>query len=174
MYRRANVGDLARVNKTVQRVKPDLIKLMYPQLKNLKDCFLECYADASFGNLADGGSLWGGGVYIIFLSSGSGDRCPLSWQSRKLKRMVKSTLAAETLALLDCAEAAVFLSSVMFELAEHRVPIKCYVDNKSLVESLHSSRLVDDKRLRIDMAVLKNMMDQNEITSVSWSLHCIS
>ena len=75
----------------------------------------------------------GGGGYIIFLSSGSGDRCPLSWQLRKLKRVVKSTLAAETLALLDCAEAAVFLSSVMFELTEHRVPIKCYVDNKSLV-----------------------------------------
>ena len=45
--------------------------------------------------------------------------------------MVKLTLAAEMLALLDCAEAAVFLSSVMFELMEHRVPIKCYVDNKS-------------------------------------------
>ena len=81
---------------------------------------------------------------------------------------MKSTLAAETLAFLDCAEAAVFLSSVMFELTEHRVPIKCYVDNKSVVESLHSSRLVDDKRHRIDMAVLKDMMDQNEITSVSW------
>ena len=58
----------------------------------------------------------GGGGYIIFLSNGSGDQCPFSWQSRKLKRMVKSTLAAETLSLLDCAEAAVFLSSVMFEL----------------------------------------------------------
>ena len=109
----------------------------------------------------------GGGVWL-FPFSGSGDQCPLSWQSRKLKRVVKSTLAAETLALLDCAKAAVFLSSVMFELTKHRVPIKCYVDSKSLVESLHSSRLVDDKQLRIDMAVLKDMMDQNEITSVSW------
>ena len=81
--------------------------------------------------------------------------------------MVKSTLAAETLAFLDCAEAAAFLPSAAFELTEHRFPIKCYVNNKSLVESLHSSRLVDDKRLRIDMAVLKDMMDQNEITSVS-------
>ena len=61
LYSRANVGDLVRVNKTVQRVKTDLIKLMYPQLKNLKGCFLECYADASFGNLADGGSRVGGG-----------------------------------------------------------------------------------------------------------------
>ena len=77
-------------------------------------------------------------------------------------------MAAETLALLDCAKAAVFLSSVMFELTEHRVPIKCYVDNKSLMELLHSSRLVGDERLRIDMAVLKDMMDQNEITLVSW------
>ena len=34
----------------------------------------------------------------------------------------------------------------------------------NLVESLHSSRFVDDKQLRIDMAVLKDMMDQNQIT----------
>ena len=55
------MGDLVRVDKTVQRVETDPIKLMYPQLNNLKDCFLECYADASFGNSADGGSRGGGG-----------------------------------------------------------------------------------------------------------------
>ena len=64
LYSRANVGDLVRVNKTVQRVKTDPIKLMYHQLKNL-DCFLEFYADASFGNLADGGSQ--GGTSYFFL-----------------------------------------------------------------------------------------------------------
>ena len=62
---RANMGDLVRVNKTVQRVKTDPIKLMYPQLKDLKGCFLECYADASFGNLADGGPQ--GGTSYFFL-----------------------------------------------------------------------------------------------------------
>ena len=81
---------------------------------------------------------------------------------------MKLTQAAETLALLDCGKAAVFLSSVVYKLTEHRVPIKCYVDNKSLVESLHSSKLDDDKQPRIDMAVIEDMMDQDEITSVSW------
>ena len=165
LYGKACVGDMIRANKAVQRVKTDHVKLMYPQLKNMRECCLECYADASFGNLMDGGSQGG---YVIFLSDGFGNRCPLSWQSRKLRRVVKSTLAAETLALLDCAEAAVFLSSVIFELSKYRVPIKCYVDNKSLVESLYSSKLVDDRRLRIDMAVLKDMIGKKEIASVLW------
>ena len=165
LYGKACVGDMIRVNKAVQRVKTDPVKLIYPQLKNMKSCCLECYADASFGNLVDGGSQGG---YIIFLSDGSGDRCPLSWQSRKLRRVVKSTLAAETLALLDCAEAAVFISSVLYELTKCKLPVKCYVDNKSLVESLGSSKLVDDRRLRIDMAVLKDMISKKEISLVSW------
>ena len=34
------------------------------------------------------------------------------------------------------------------------LPITAYVDNKSLVESIYSTSLVDDKRLRIDIAAL--------------------
>ena len=74
---------------------------------------VECYSDASFGNLAGGGSQGG---YIIFLSDPDGSRCPLSWQSRKVCRVVKSTLAAETLALLDAAEAGVYLANLITEV----------------------------------------------------------
>lgn len=166
LFNRASVGDMVRVNKVIQRVKTDAVKLVYPRLSSLSECYFECYSDASFGNLSDSGSQGG---YIIFISDGTGVRCPISWQSRKLKRVVKSTLAAETLALLDCAEAAVYLSSILAELTlRDRFNIRCYVDNKSLVESLNSCKLVDDKRLRIDMAVLKNMISCGEIEPVSW------
>ena len=45
----------------------------------MKQLTVECYSDASFGNLAGGGSQGG---YIIFLSDPDGSRCPLSWPSR--------------------------------------------------------------------------------------------
>lgn len=40
----------------------------------------------------------------------------------------------------------------------------CFVDNKSLVESLYSTRNVDDKHLRINIAVLRDMIEKRDIT----------
>ena len=53
-------------------------------------------------------------------------------------------------------------------LLKHRPPVKCYVDNKSLVEALHSTKSVEDKHLRIDVAVLRDMMQRKDISEVSW------
>ena len=80
-----------------------------------------------------------------------------------------STLAAETLALLDCAEAAVYMRQVISDISGFEdIPIKCFVDNKSLLDALNSGKGVADKRLRIDLAVLSNMLQTRVISDVSW------
>ena len=105
----------------------------------------------------------------MFLRDESGQRCPIYWQSRKLKRVVKSTLAAETLALVEGAEVSFYIASILKEMTRTKeIPIKCKVDNKSLVDALSSSKQVDDKRLRIDIAVLDDMLERKEINQVSW------
>ena len=48
------------------------------------------------------------------------------------------------------------------------IGIKCFVDNKSLVDAVHSSTLIEDRRLRIDMAVLRNMLDVQDINDIIW------
>jgi hypothetical protein len=162
----AVIGDLMRLNKVVSRVTGDNVKLFFPRLNASAEWFLECYADASFGNLPGSGSQGG---FIIFLRDDNGVRCPIAWQTKKIRRVVKSTLAAETLALLDCSEAAVFIVKLLSEIGvREQVNVKCYVDNKNLVESLYSSHYVEDRRLRIDIAVLQDMMKRREIHSVSW------
>ena len=163
----ANVGNVLHLNKIVENLKSESVKLCFPQLGRLEYCHLECYSDASFGNITGGVSQGG---YIVFLACLNGLKCPISWQSRRIRRVVKSTLAAEALALLDGAEAAVYLVQIIREIGgdKSQLKVKCYVDNKSLVDALYSSKSVDDKRLRIDIAVLKDMMERKEIESVSW------
>ena len=87
----------------------------------------------------------------------------VSWQSRKVRRVVRSTLAAETLALIEAAEAAILLSHTMKEINGFAPAIMCFTDNASLVESLASTKAVLDKRLRIDIAMLREMIDRGEI-----------
>ena len=53
------------------------------------------------GNLKDGASQSG---HIIFLVVKNGNYSPISWQSKKIPHVVKSTFAAETLALQEVAE----------------------------------------------------------------------
>ena len=103
------------------------------------------------------------------MSDGKGNKNPLYWQSRKLRRVVKSTLAAETLALVEGAEAAIYLATIIKEVVKCReLSIRCFVDNRSLVEGISSSKGVDDRRLRIDISLMKDLLHRKEVESVSW------
>ena len=156
-----------KANKTVRKVKRNRFSLKFCPLECPEQLSVECYSDASFGNLPAGGSQGG---YVIFLVDHNGMKCPLSWQSKKVRRVVKSTLAAETLALLDAAEAGIYLANLIAEVVnmDSRPLVKCFVDNKSLVQSLYSTKNVDDKHLRINLAVLSDMLHREELSSVSW------
>ena len=97
---------------------------------------------------------------------------PISWQSHKIKRVIKSMLASETLALLEGMENA-FSISMLFGKSlnnDHQktIPIKCLVDNSDLVEAIKSTKLVADKRLGIEIVSIKEMLDKGEICSITW------
>ena len=161
----ATVGDLQKLNKLVDRVKKDSVKLHFPAMQDLQSCYIECYTDAAFGNLPDSGSQGG---TVIFLNDGSGQRCPLFWQSKKLKRVVRSTLAAEASALAEGAERAIYIARKIEEMTKcTQMPIRCFVDNKSVVDALVSGKEVEGRLSRIDMAAIEEMVEKQQI-SVSW------
>ena len=47
------------------------------------------------------------------------------------------------------------------------LPIVAYVDNKSLVEAVQSTKLVDDKRLRLDIGAVKEYLDTKQLSSLN-------
>ena len=56
----------------------------------------------------------------------------------------------------------------VFNLRDKSVPVKAIVDNKSTVDAVHSTAPVEDKKLRQDVARIKQMLNTKEIQSVSW------
>ena len=164
-FQNATVEHLLRLNKVVDRIHNHQVRINFPSSDMLNVMHLECYSDASFGNLAKSASMGG---FVIFLKDKNGKSSPLYWQAKKIRRVVKSTIAAETLALLDCAEAAVYIANILQDLTGIVLKICCRVDNKSLVDSLYSSKNVEDRRLRIDIDVLQDMIERKEIAEVSW------
>ena len=73
-----------------------------------------------------------------------------AWQSRKLKRVVKSTLTAETLALQEVIETAVMIKAIFLEIlnvdAHNQIlPIKCVAESKSLHDAVYSTKTLTEK-----------------------------
>ena len=164
LFNKCTVGDMMDANKVIKRVKTNQVHLYFPVLQ--KPLHLQCFSDASFANLSDLGSQCG---YIIFLADNYGSRCPILWKSRKIRRIVKSTLAAETMALLEAAESAYYIGKMIEDIGiASEVPVMCYVDNRSLVDALRSVKKVDDKYLRINIACLKDMLERGDIKDVKW------
>ena len=48
------------------------------------------------------------------------------------------------------------------------MPITCKTDNKGVYAAAHSSTQISDKRLRIELAILREMLSKQEIRDIQW------
>ena len=157
---RGKVCDLVRGRKILKTLEPSECKIFLPKLDE-NSVELRVYTDSSFGNLDDGSGSMGG--HIVFLKDKTGKCAVLDWKSRKIKRVVRSTLAAETLALGDGLETGMFLKDLYLDLMGpigRKLKLEALVDNRSVEVNLRSTSSVDDKRLRRDLNMIKEMIDR--------------
>jgi len=167
----ATVQSIHEVNKVIRRLKSEKVTLKFQHLNNNNDLSLVVFSDASLGNLPDGGTQ--GGTFIALMGK-TGKFCPLFWQSKKIRRVVRSTLAGETLAMSDGIDNAMFLTTLYSELITGRVnpnklPLICVTDNHSLFDALKSTKQVTEKRLRLEMSSIKELLQTKNIKEVCWS-----
>ena len=164
----ATVNSLINANKWVKHIKDTPTHVTFPRFKDLNSLSVLVYTDASYGNLPNGGSQGG---QIVFLNDGN-KVSPVLWHSRKVKRVVKSTIAAETLSLAQGAESGFMISTLMSEVItgkpDTRLNLKCVTDNLSLYQAAHSTNQLEDDRLKIDMAIIREMVQRQEI-QLQWA-----
>lgn len=164
-FKNATIKHIIQANKVVRRCKQQDIHMLFPKL-DLNDLKVRCYGDASFGKLEDGGSQ--GGVFIELVSKGQ--TAPVSWFSKRIRRIVKSTLAAETLAIAEAVGAAQLISALTSEIlydGSKKVPIEAITDNYSLYEAAHSTKSISDKQLRIDLGIIRESIITEEV-KLNW------
>ena len=122
--------------------------------KNPENLRIAVYVDATLASSSNGGSRDG---YLIFIV-GENRKCSLlNWQSKRIKRVVRSSLSAETLVFCDALDDAIFLQQMVSELLFNKtfiIPIDVYTDNRSLYNILNLTNAVLEKRLRVDIAII--------------------
>ena len=127
------------------------------------------YTDAALANLCDGVSSMG--AHLVLLVARNGRCSVLDWQAKKIRRVVTSTLEAETLSLQEGVENAIF-HRLMIEdilcLPEKSLRVEAIVDNQDTVDAVHSTKAVTSKILRLNIGVLKDKLQREEITLIRW------
>ena len=163
----ATISGLISANKIVKFIQNTPTYILIPNL-HIESLYIKIFADASFNNLPNGGSQGG---FIVLLSDKFNNIAPISWSSIKLKRVARSTLAAETLTLIDGCDTSFFIASLAKEIIYPKFPkdiaIEGYTDNHSLYETLKSTNSVLDRRLRVEISALREMCENNEL-SINW------
>ena len=98
-----------------------------------------------------------------------GHKCPIAWKSRVSRRVVKSTIEAEALGMGDGMEMAVYINELWMELTgEGKMNVVVKTDSKTLERAIKSSNGVVSRRLRIDIAALRQMIERKELNTVEW------
>ena len=157
---------LSEANKVLIKLKSKTGSIYFPNLGKPSDLKVLCYSDATYASLEDGSSQGG----FVILVQGVGDKlAPICWSSKRLERVTKSPLASETLALSEAADAGLLIGAMLQEIFKLcKLPnVLCKTDNSSLVDTLNTTNLVSDKRLRIDISRIKEMKNNNEI-EIHW------
>ena len=162
----ATIRDIKNANKSIRKAKAKEINIKFNNIGNLKQGEIVCFTDASFRNLKGEGSQGG---HIIFLK-GTDNFSPITWQSKKIKRIVKSTLAAEALALDEAADSCFYLKTILQEITGQNTgyPIILKTDSRNLHDAVHSTKTIEDRRLKVDICSLRQKLANEEIKSIQW------
>ena len=169
-FKGGNIDNWKDARKVLSNIVQNRAHITLANIGNLKEAELWLYTDASFGNLNDG--VDSTGSYIIMLVNPSDGRsAPLDWKSNKVKRVVTSTLAAETLSLTCGLDAAVALKEQLQDLLgmDHDIKLRALVDNKSCVDAAHTTVThTTERRLKREIGSIKEMLKNGELKELKW------
>ena len=161
---RLTVKEISEANKAVRDLKNNQYQLRYPKLE-LQSLKIVVHSDASYANLPNGSSQGG---FVVFLADDLGRCAPITWGSKKIRRVVRSTLAAETLSAVDAMDSAYLVSKILHELLaqkeDREIKMEMYTDNRSLYDAINTLNLTSDKHLRVDIAALREMHDNGDVS----------
>ena len=163
----STVEDLKKANKIIRKVQAEQVCLNFHDLG--KDVELLLFSDASYCNLVNDGSQGG---FVIFLKGQNGKVNPVTWQSKRIRRVARSTLASEALALVDGIDCVISIAMLLNELLYGKcsigTKINCYIDNNDLYQAILSQKQVTERRLRKEVNSIKELITNKDITSVKW------
>ena len=166
----ATISDIS-VNKVIKFIKNNPSHMIWSWFHHLILVLILILAltiEANFMNLPNDDSQ---GEYIVFICDKNNKWTPIAWNSSKLKRVSRSTLAAEMQPLSDGCDTAFFIQSMLkeniFTTSSFHINIQASTDNQSLHDAVKTTNLTLAQRLQVELSALREMYDRN-ISQLDW------
>jgi len=128
-----------------------------------KGFHFEVYSDGSMGSKKEAVARSG---YIIFR------RCndivhPIYWNSRRLRRVARSSATAEILSAADATDRALYLARLCKEIC-YAHSVSQVTDSRGLFELVATNREPQESLNKIDLAAMRAAFDDGAISAVRW------
>lgn len=151
--KQGKVGDLVRAIKKIGRTKNIQSFMTVPIMNKTREQPVVLFTDVPLRNINEGTGRTG--AVIIWLMDSTCQCCPIAWNAKQIRRVVRSTSAAEKLSLEEGLEVSNYqrqMLEVTLGFETKSFQIETIVDNKSIIEALLSTLKVEDKLLWVDVA----------------------
>ena len=165
---RPTLEDLKKINFVVTLAKSQESKGVFKYVDSPK--YLQIYgvSDASWSVK---GSPVSGTVFMLG-SSRSTRVSTLTWKSKTILNPTKSVKDAETRSFSLNTENSIHLSKMVERLhfgdVKKRIPVKCFTDNRPLLETIASTKSPANKGMLDVIRYLKDKLSWEEVSSYSW------
>jgi hypothetical protein len=119
------------------------------------------FHDGFLGNLDDGKSQ-GGRITCLTNKTRHSVASWIFWEYRTIKRVCRSSSASEVLSAVECYDATMWLLALWKEISGQDLDELLVTDSENLQRKAVSSALPTEKRVRIDMALLRQGLCREE------------
>ena len=160
--------DLKKINHVIGLAKSQENKVVFRHVDIKENLQILGVSDASWSTKARPVS---GTIYMLG-STKNENVSPLTWKSKTILKPTKSVKDAESRALSLNAENSPHYSRMVERLlfgdVKLRLPVKCFSDNRPLLETVASTKSPLNKDMNEDIRYLKDKLRWKEISSYSW------
>lgn len=159
-----NEDDAKALNKAL-KWQIDNSKRGLTFVKLEEDFEVSVFVDSSFANNKDYTSQLG---TVIAIKDKKGNTNIVHYNSIKAKRVVRSVLNAELQGLLLGFDIGACIKKTYEILFNRYIPLTVYTDSKSLYDCVIRLGMTLEKRMMIDVMVIRDAYEERELTEIKW------
>ena len=167
-YGKATKQDMKLAVKKILKLKSETTTMVFPALGPVEDWVIVDHGDAGVKSMPDKITSVGG--HVVMLCNKKTSRvCMLMWKSKRIRRKVISSLAGETMAMINTIGEIVYTMAVLVQIYGGRVkaiPKVVVTDSKNLEEAILLTTLVTDSWLVPDIAVIKQALEDEMVMHI--------
>ena len=170
--KKATVSQARKINKIIRIANCTESFVKFSKIGRFEDLKIIGISDASF-NTKDDKTKSVMGKLILLSNLNETKVSPILWKSKTIQTVCKSVKTAETRAFDKTCEDAIYIARCFWEIykcerTNKQIPVEMITDSKSLVESINSTKQIEEKLIRPIIKWIKQMVDAKALQNIRW------